>query len=154
MPMPWLSNPKFFPPTLPIVRYRPAPPPPPKPTRAMVRRQIIAEEAARAKALAEAETRTRRMRVSLIVATACAHFGVSREELRGLSRAKPLFAARVYIAHRLKRELGFSLPQTGVVLNRHHTTILNMLRHPFPAIPGEEPPDPNQADLFRAGVSG
>lgn len=50
--------------------------------------------------------------------------GVSVSSIRGEGRAREMFVARRRAA-RLFRRLGYGLPEIGIAMNRHHTTILH-----------------------------
>lgn len=62
----------------------------------------------------------------LLIAT-CEAFGYTYQELTGPVRSKMIVSARREFA-RVARERGYSLPEIGRALRRHHTTILSLLR--------------------------
>ena len=59
-----------------------------------------------------------------LVASACAHFGVTADELRSQRRHGAISRARWAIAHVLIDRVGWSLPRVGALLNKDHTSIL------------------------------
>ena len=54
--------------------------------------------------------------------------GVHVRDIRSTNRTKYVVAARNELAHRLVRELGWSLPRTGEFIGRDHSTILHAVR--------------------------
>ena len=59
-----------------------------------------------------------------LVASACAHFGVTVDELRSQRRHGAISRARWAIAHVLIDRVGWSLPRVGALLAKDHTSIL------------------------------
>jgi len=59
-----------------------------------------------------------------LVACACAHFGVTPDELRSQRRHGNISRARWAIAHVLIDRVGWSLPRVGALLGKDHTSIL------------------------------
>lgn len=55
-------------------------------------------------------------------------FDVTVEELRGKSRYQTIADARHSMIKMTRQELGYSTPQIGKYLGRHHATILNSLK--------------------------
>ncbi len=83
-------------------------------------------EQQRARAIAEAE-KFRRPMILLLMGQICEAMGVSVRDLRSKRKSKPLvMAARVQFAI-CAREQGYSYPEIGMALARHHTTVMHML---------------------------
>ena len=57
----------------------------------------------------------------------CREHGALASDIRGPSRKAVLVAKRRAIA-RAMHEAGLSLPQIGLSMHRHHSTIINLLR--------------------------
>jgi chromosomal replication initiation ATPase DnaA len=55
-------------------------------------------------------------------------FGLTRMDMLGAGRSALHVGARTYASVRLRTELGLSLILIGRLLNRDHTSILNLLR--------------------------
>jgi chromosomal replication initiation ATPase DnaA len=66
----------------------------------------------------------------LLVANAARTFECSRADVFGRCQQHHIVQARAEVARRL-RERGWSLPRIGRVLDRHHTSILHLLRKPL-----------------------
>lgn len=133
MPQPWLGNPVFFPrPPIKVVSRELIPPSPPSPRDTRVRR--INEDGHREvvrrrvptppKIIAPPSMTT----AEKIIHSACLMFGVPKAQLLGATRERLCVGARTYASLRLRTELGLSMPQIGRMLNRDHTSILNLLR--------------------------
>ncbi len=58
----------------------------------------------------------------------CLKFRVFPGEILGPRRFKEFCKARVYFVKRLRKETGMSLSAIGRLLNRHHTSIIYMLK--------------------------
>lgn len=71
-----------------------------------------------------------------VVRMACIMFGISEADLRGPGRAWPLVAARQYAVVRLRQPpLSLSTTVIGRILNRDHTSILNLASHSQSSLP-------------------
>ena len=66
--------------------------------------------------------------LSGIAGHAAAHMGRSLAVLRGPRRDAPLVRARCRIAY-IARAMGYSYPRIGMTLNRHHTTVMDLVRN-------------------------
>ena len=64
----------------------------------------------------------------VVLRDACKLFDVTMPALLGECRAHQIVRARRYAARRLIDQLGLSFPRAGKILNRHHSTILNLYR--------------------------
>ena len=65
--------------------------------------------------------------IDKIVQISCHEWGLPVCEVLGKSRKMKLFFARVTIAKMLRKHFKISLMDIGVVLNRHHATIIYYL---------------------------
>jgi len=63
-----------------------------------------------------------------IICSTCLLFDITEAELKGGGRARGLIEARFHAVMRLRTELGLSTPSIGRLLNRDHTSIINLLR--------------------------
>jgi chromosomal replication initiation ATPase DnaA len=68
-------------------------------------------------------------RLQIIVYDTCVEFNTEQHYLLHGGNHQALVNVRRKIAWRARAE-GYSLPQIGRALNRHHTTVLNLLRKP------------------------
>lgn len=55
-------------------------------------------------------------------------FGVTVSEIKGKSRYRTIADARHSMVQITRQELGYSMNQIGICINRHHSTIINSLR--------------------------
>ena len=67
------------------------------------------------------------VRVPYILEAVCQKFRLSRDEILGRGRTAYVVEARREAAQRL-RETGLTLQAIGRILNRHHATIINLLK--------------------------
>jgi chromosomal replication initiation ATPase DnaA len=65
--------------------------------------------------------------IDLIMGACCTVTGTTREQIRGNCRVRSLAITRRFFA-RTMRAAGYSLPEIGEEMNKHHTSILWMLR--------------------------
>jgi len=72
------------------------------------------------------QTRGERIRIGL--AKICQQHQISRDELLGTHRGKRFVAARRDAARMLRDGFGLSYPQIGDIMNRDHSTILNLMK--------------------------
>jgi len=79
--------------------------------------------------LAAAVAAARRLRFVSEVEQITAAAGVTVEQVRGRGKGRELVEVRRIVAAYLRRR-GCSLPEIGRVLNRDHTSVLNLLRTP------------------------
>jgi len=63
-----------------------------------------------------------------IIRSTCQLFDITEAELKGAGRTRGLIEARFHAVMRMRRELGLSTPSIGRLLNRDHTSIINLLR--------------------------
>lgn len=63
-----------------------------------------------------------------IIAEVCAQYGVSRGELTGHCRCRPLVAARHEAMRRIYEETGLTLARVGALFDRDHTTVIHAIR--------------------------
>lgn len=63
-----------------------------------------------------------------IIQSTCLLFDITEAELKGGGRARGLIEARCHAVVRMRTELGLSTPSIGRILNRDHTSIINLLR--------------------------
>lgn len=63
----------------------------------------------------------------LITRIAAEHYGVDKQELLSPSRVQSLVEARA-ISAKIMRDKGVTLKKIGRMHNRHHTTIVHLLR--------------------------
>lgn len=68
-----------------------------------------------------------RGKMAMLMTQVSVQFHYSPDEIRGPCRRADLVAARREFAF-CARKMGMSLPRIGRALNRHHTTVLNLLR--------------------------
>ena len=66
--------------------------------------------------------------LSGIAGHAAAHTGRSLAVLRGPRRDAPIVRVRQRIAY-IARALGYSYPRIGMTINRHHTTVMDLVRN-------------------------
>lgn len=78
------------------------------------------------KAKAEA-ARAQKARQTAALQTICTNLGVDVAEVLGPSRAQSVVAIRRKVVVRL-RELGWSYPEIGALLGRHHTSIMYLAK--------------------------
>jgi len=62
-----------------------------------------------------------------IIEETCREFHVNRQELVEGGNHQSLVKVRMVVAYRA-REAGYSLPQIGRAINRHHTSIIHLLK--------------------------
>ena len=79
--------------------------------------------------LAAAVAAARRLRFTVAVEQITSAAGVTVEQMQGRGKDRELVEVRRIVAAYLRRR-GCSLPEIGRVLNRDHTSVLNMLRNP------------------------
>ena len=79
--------------------------------------------------LAAAVAAARRLRFTTEVEQIVRAAGVTVEQMRGRGKGRELVEVRRIVAAYLRRR-GCSLPEIGRVLNRDHTSVLNLLRTP------------------------
>jgi len=60
-----------------------------------------------------------------IIEESCMIYDVTKRQLLGPSRKQDYFRARQFVARKLRTH-GYFYEQIGKILNRHHTTIMNM----------------------------
>ena len=63
-----------------------------------------------------------------LVASACAHFGVTVDELRSQRRHGPISRARWAIAHVLIDRVGWSYPRAARLLDKDHSSLIYGVR--------------------------
>jgi hypothetical protein len=63
-----------------------------------------------------------------ILRETCAKYKIHPEEVLGKSRESPLIYCRREVYYRLRTELGMSLNQIGLKLNKDHTSVLHGVR--------------------------
>lgn len=63
-----------------------------------------------------------------IIRSTCQLFDITEAELKGAGRTRGLIEARFHAVMRMRKELGLSTPSIGRLLNRDHTSIINLLR--------------------------
>ena len=66
-------------------------------------------------------------RSKMIVIDECRRAGFSRAVIRSEARQGPIVEARRQIAVRLRGELGLSLWHIAMILNRDHSSVMNLL---------------------------
>ncbi len=113
---------KFFPPTRPIVKAI---------RRGPQVRTLSCAAVGRFAWVAEYDTGNAAIerRRKEIYADACELFDLTDDALNGRGRGRHIIQARRYVARRMRRECGYSLPQIGRRMGgRDHTTVMNLLR--------------------------
>lgn len=65
-----------------------------------------------------------------IMEATCKQHGVSVKEVQSTSRSRHIAAARRAAACALKAQTKLSTPEIGALLNRHHATVLYLLKTP------------------------
>lgn len=83
--------------------------------------------------LAAAVAAARRLRFTADVEQIVETAGITLEQMRGRGKQRVLVETRRIVAAYLRRR-GCSLPEIGRVLNRDHTSVLNLLRTRAPVI--------------------
>ncbi len=66
--------------------------------------------------------------ISEVMRSACRTHSITIPELRGRGRARSIIAARREVSMRLRKEFGLSLMMIASVLQRDHTSIMNLLK--------------------------
>lgn len=69
-----------------------------------------------------------RKNIEKIIDKACSFWGVSRKEVLGKGRGKPLPFARAMIAKTLRDMYGMTTIRIGFELNRDHSTVVHYLK--------------------------
>ena len=69
-----------------------------------------------------------RKNIEKTIDRACSIWGVTRKEVLGRSRERPLPFARAMIAKTLRDMYGFTMVRIGFELNRDHSTIVHYLK--------------------------
>lgn len=67
------------------------------------------------------------MNYDTIIDDICDNYGVKKEHLLSRRRDKELVKVRKF-AYSLLRKQGLSFPKIGKLMNKHHTTVMKVLR--------------------------
>ena len=118
------------------LREPPAPQPEPEPVAEEVQVEegpaplppVLAKQFSEAHQLLRAAKITVVPRWKEILRETCAKYKIHPEEVLGKSREWPLIYCRREVYYRLRTELGMSLNQIGLKLNKDHTSVLHGVR--------------------------
>ena len=73
-------------------------------------------------------THIQEVTMSKIIDEVCAKHGVSRKILRSTSRDRKIVNARRECIERLKTETRLTLVEIGKLLNRHHSSVIHLMK--------------------------